>query len=416
MTSWLEPLRHRTDDRQHPRPASGCCAGRRSRSPPPRRSAAAPTPGTRWDGDLREYNNPLPKWWLWLFYITVVFGAGLPRAVPGPRQLRRASRAGRRRRSTSRRAPPAEATRGRATRAVRRDDRAGARGQRPGDGHGATTCSRTTARSATARTAAAPAASRTCANADWQWGGDPDSIVQTIADGRIGRDDAVGRGARRARASTQVVAYVQQLSGQPADAAQAAAGATHFQTYCVGLPRRGRQGHGRGRRAQPDRRRLAVRRRRRRRSSETVDERPHGPDAGVRGQARRAARAPAGRLRPEAVGRRAVASHAAARRRVHGRGAVATPRAGRGHRHLAVVPRGERRDDDLLRLHRPGAGRQRRLPAARLRHADVGLRDRILLLLADLGPVQPADPVPRAHRAPEPPETDKPDDWTRSAP
>ena len=31
----------------------------------------------------------------------------------------------------------------------------------------------------------------------------------------------------------QVVAYVQQLSGQPADAAQAAAGATHFQTYCM---------------------------------------------------------------------------------------------------------------------------------------------------------------------------------------
>ena len=29
--------------------------------------------GHTWDGDLREYNNPLPKWWLWLFYITIVF-------------------------------------------------------------------------------------------------------------------------------------------------------------------------------------------------------------------------------------------------------------------------------------------------------------------------------------------------------
>lgn len=27
-----------------------------------------------WDGDLKEYNNPLPRWWLWLFYITIVFG------------------------------------------------------------------------------------------------------------------------------------------------------------------------------------------------------------------------------------------------------------------------------------------------------------------------------------------------------
>jgi len=26
-----------------------------------------------WDGDLQEYNNPLPKWWLNLFYITIVF-------------------------------------------------------------------------------------------------------------------------------------------------------------------------------------------------------------------------------------------------------------------------------------------------------------------------------------------------------
>jgi len=27
-----------------------------------------------WDGDLQEYNNPMPRWWLWLFYITIIFG------------------------------------------------------------------------------------------------------------------------------------------------------------------------------------------------------------------------------------------------------------------------------------------------------------------------------------------------------
>ncbi|BAZ92794.1 Cbb3-type cytochrome c oxidase subunit [Thiohalobacter sp. COW1] len=26
-----------------------------------------------WDETLQEYNNPLPRWWLWLFYITLVF-------------------------------------------------------------------------------------------------------------------------------------------------------------------------------------------------------------------------------------------------------------------------------------------------------------------------------------------------------
>lgn len=32
------------------------------------------TTGHVWDGDLREMNNPLPKWWVYLFIITVVFG------------------------------------------------------------------------------------------------------------------------------------------------------------------------------------------------------------------------------------------------------------------------------------------------------------------------------------------------------
>ena len=33
----------------------------------------AETTGHTWDGDLAEYNNPLPRWWSWLFYVTVVF-------------------------------------------------------------------------------------------------------------------------------------------------------------------------------------------------------------------------------------------------------------------------------------------------------------------------------------------------------
>ena len=31
------------------------------------------TTGHTWDEDLAEYNNPLPRWWSWLFYITVAF-------------------------------------------------------------------------------------------------------------------------------------------------------------------------------------------------------------------------------------------------------------------------------------------------------------------------------------------------------
>lgn len=31
------------------------------------------TSGHVWDGDLREMNNPLPRWWVWLFVFTIVF-------------------------------------------------------------------------------------------------------------------------------------------------------------------------------------------------------------------------------------------------------------------------------------------------------------------------------------------------------
>ena len=39
----------------------------------PQQSSAVQTTGHAWDGDLQEYNNPLPRWWLWCFYGTVVF-------------------------------------------------------------------------------------------------------------------------------------------------------------------------------------------------------------------------------------------------------------------------------------------------------------------------------------------------------
>jgi cytochrome c oxidase cbb3-type subunit III len=41
--------------------------------PSEKRQDAVQTTGHAWDGDLQEYNNPLPRWWLWGFYATVVF-------------------------------------------------------------------------------------------------------------------------------------------------------------------------------------------------------------------------------------------------------------------------------------------------------------------------------------------------------
>jgi cytochrome c oxidase cbb3-type subunit 3 len=41
------------------------------------------TTGHVWDEDLRELNNPLPRWWMYLFVITVVFAAVYLAFYPG---------------------------------------------------------------------------------------------------------------------------------------------------------------------------------------------------------------------------------------------------------------------------------------------------------------------------------------------
>ena len=39
--------------------------------------------GHRWDGNLEEWNNPAPKWWLYLYFITIAWGVGYMVAYPG---------------------------------------------------------------------------------------------------------------------------------------------------------------------------------------------------------------------------------------------------------------------------------------------------------------------------------------------
>ncbi len=44
---------------------------------------AGNTTGHVWDENLEEYNNPLPNWWRWMFYITVVFALVYLALYPG---------------------------------------------------------------------------------------------------------------------------------------------------------------------------------------------------------------------------------------------------------------------------------------------------------------------------------------------
>lgn len=39
------------------------------------------TTGHVWDG-IQEFNNPLPRWWVWVFYLTIIWGIGYTIAYP----------------------------------------------------------------------------------------------------------------------------------------------------------------------------------------------------------------------------------------------------------------------------------------------------------------------------------------------
>ncbi|MFN9490737.1 MAG: cbb3-type cytochrome c oxidase N-terminal domain-containing protein, partial [Betaproteobacteria bacterium] len=41
------------------------------------------TTGHVWDEDLQEWHNPMPSWWMWLFYITIVFSVVYLVLYPG---------------------------------------------------------------------------------------------------------------------------------------------------------------------------------------------------------------------------------------------------------------------------------------------------------------------------------------------
>jgi len=48
------------------------------------------TTGHSWDG-IQEYNNPLPRWWLWTFYATIVWALAYMVAYPAVPLLKQAS-------------------------------------------------------------------------------------------------------------------------------------------------------------------------------------------------------------------------------------------------------------------------------------------------------------------------------------
>ncbi|MGB3315812.1 MAG: cytochrome-c oxidase, cbb3-type subunit III [Albidovulum sp.] len=48
---------------------------------PIKQKADPETTGHEWDG-IREWDNPMPRWWLWTFYATIIWGIGYTIAYP----------------------------------------------------------------------------------------------------------------------------------------------------------------------------------------------------------------------------------------------------------------------------------------------------------------------------------------------
>ncbi|WP_295311075.1 cytochrome-c oxidase, cbb3-type subunit III [Roseobacter sp.] len=48
---------------------------------PPKQEGDPDTTGHSWDG-IEEFDNPMPRWWLWTFYITIIWGIGYTIAYP----------------------------------------------------------------------------------------------------------------------------------------------------------------------------------------------------------------------------------------------------------------------------------------------------------------------------------------------
>jgi cytochrome c oxidase cbb3-type subunit 3 len=209
-----------------------------------------PTTGHVWDG-IQEYDNPMPRWWVWVFYATIVWGIGYSIAYPAWPMLTKATPGllGASTRadvaadiaavdarnaeikaklvSTDLTAVPADAD------LMRFAENAGAAVFRTN----CSTCHGSGAAGVSAK------GYPNLLDDDWLWGGDIDNIHLTITHGIRNTTDDDARYSEMPKFGVdellerdqigQVVEYVLQLSGQEHDAALASAGAEVFVENCT---------------------------------------------------------------------------------------------------------------------------------------------------------------------------------------
>jgi len=189
------------------------------------------TTGHVWDEDLRELNNPLPRWWMWLFVLTVVFSGGYLWLYPGlgsaPGSLQWTSlsqHAGEQAQAREAMKPVFAAYAKMPAQELARDPRAMAIGERIF----ANTCA--TCHGADAR---GSKGFPNLTDKDWLYGGTPEKIEETITLGREGTMPPMAAAVGNAEDVRNVANYVLSLSGASEDPSHAQFGREKF-AVCAG--------------------------------------------------------------------------------------------------------------------------------------------------------------------------------------
>jgi len=186
--------------------------------------------GHKWDDDLEEYNNPLPSWWVWMFYITLIFSMVYLALYPGLGTFKgflgwtEEGQYDREMAAASEKFDPIfQQYSARDLVAVAADPDALKIGQRLFLNY-CSTCHGSDAQGS-------PGFPDLADNA-WLYGGEPETIKTSILDGRNGAMPPWGA-VLQDKGVDEVTAYVTSLSGRQADEALVTAGKAHYDTYCA---------------------------------------------------------------------------------------------------------------------------------------------------------------------------------------
>lgn len=188
--------------------------------------------GHVWDENLEEYNNPLPNWWRWMYYITVVFAIGYLALYPGLGNVA-GSFGWTMRGQYEQEMKKAEEVYGPKFNQFLKEDVMTVAANQEAREMGArlfqTYCAQCHGGDAGGATSFP-----NLKDGDWLWGGTPEKIKETITNGRMGMMTPKGTMPdMNADQVKDVVHYVRSLSGLTADSTRAQRGAELFPQACA---------------------------------------------------------------------------------------------------------------------------------------------------------------------------------------